>query len=169
MEILEYILNPELLPGIFFNIYVIIKFLFMIAAVSLLTLIIFLLTKTDWLYIHYLEDFTEISKMKTYEVSLMSKEWKKIKKKAEKATESERKLAVLDADKLLERALTRFGYEGKTSGEKIKQCEDIDKEIWEAHQIRSDIVHDPSIRLSEEVTRKALMIYERALEKLKAI
>ncbi len=167
MEILEYILNPSSMPDIFFTIYTILKIVFMLASVSLITLIIFLLMKSDWLYTHYIEDITEAMKMESYDMSQISKQWKKIKKRIEKATESERKLAILEADKLLDSTLSRLSYEGKTSGEKIKQCSDLEEEIWEAHQLRSDIVHDPSVKISEEAVRKALAIYERALEKLR--
>ncbi len=169
MEILEYILNPSSLPDNIFTIYTIVKIIFILASVSLITLIIFLLIKSDWLYTHYIEDITEVLNMESYDMSQISKQWKKIKKRIDKATESERKLAVLEADKLLDSTLARLSYEGKTSGERIKQCSDLDEEIWEAHQIRNDIVHDPSVKISEDMARKALAIYERALEKLRAI
>jgi hypothetical protein len=42
------------------------------------------------------------------------------------------------------------------------------EEVWEAHKIRNNIVHDPDYRLSLDEAKRALEIYEKALTDLQA-
>ena len=98
---------------------------------------------------------------------------KEIKKRLEKGWESEDKLAVIEADKLLDDFLKRMGYKGESLGERLKQ---LDKEImpnldrlWDAHNIRGDIVHDPGCRLDHKKAKEVIDIYEQAFDYLREV
>ena len=151
----------------------ILKLLISIISLLSLCIIIYLLSKTDWLERRFLFDLTEFFTFKPYGVVEFSKKWKKIIKRLELGTESEAKLAVIEADDLLNEILEKMGYSGESLGEKLKQFKktilpNLD-EVLEVHKIKSDIVHDPSFRLSFDQAKKLLEVYERALSNLEAL
>jgi len=119
------------------------------------------------------QDVTEFFTFKAYGTRKTFKKWNKIKGKLELPSESEHKLAIIEAESLLDDILKRIGFPGQTVGERLKQITPVQlsniEEIWEAHKIRNNIVHDPDYRLSQEETKKALEIYERALMHLQAL
>jgi hypothetical protein len=77
--------------------------------------------------------------------------------------------AILDADKLLDYALGKKGYDG-TLGEKLKKCgksfSDING-IWMAHKMRNSIAHE-MVDIEEKEFKAALQSYKRALNDLGA-
>ncbi len=81
-------------------------------------------------------------------------------------------MAVIDADKLLDSALKKRGYKGKTMGERLvaaqRQLSDNDG-IWQAHKLRNRLVHEPGIRLKEYEAKRALASFRQALRDLGAL
>lgn len=103
----------------------------------------------------------------------MSKEWKAVLKKLEAGDESNLKLAVIEADKILDNILKKINYPGENMGERLKhitpaQIANIEA-VWQAHKIRNNIVHDPDFRLTRSDAENAVKIYQRALEDLMAL
>lgn len=79
------------------------------------------------------------------------------------------KEAVLDADKLLDYALHKKGYEGSL-GEKLKRAGKLFSDInavWAAHKVRNSIAHE-MVEISEKDFRTALHSYKKALNDLGA-
>lgn len=78
--------------------------------------------------------------------------------------------AVLDADKILDYALTRHGFEGSL-GEKLKMAalrfDDIN-EVWSAHKFRNKIAHELVEELEEREVKRALKGFKNALKDLGA-
>jgi len=149
------------------------EILFFILALLFVIGIIYLLLKTEWLKRFILKDLIEFLTFKSYEMRKVPKRWQKIVDRLGKGIESETKLAVIEADDLLKEILGRMGYKGKTLGEKLKQVSkstlsNLD-EVWEAHQIRSNIAHDPSYRLTLNKAGELLAVYKRALLELEAL
>lgn len=135
--------------------------------------IVFSFKKTKWLTFPFEKEWVEFSSMKAYEAVGFVKKWSKVKKRLEKEWESEAKLAVIEADKLLDEVLRRMGYKGASLGERLKQ---LDKnilpnieEVWRVHQVRNDIVHDPNYRLTVNRAGSILEVYEQAFKSLEAI
>ena len=102
----------------------------------------------------------------------MVKAWAKITSRLETGLESEYKLAVIEADSILDNILNRMGFSGETLGERLNKltvatlpnCE----QVREAHKIRNNIVHDPSYRLGLDEAKRVLGIYQQALRDLQA-
>jgi len=162
-------INLEILNIIIF----ILKIVIFLLTFIFLSLSIYLLLKTDWLARIFLIDFIEFLKFRPYERPRASKKWKKIMGRLEQGTESEAKLAIIEADDLLNEILKRMGYEGETLGEKLKKVKktilpNLD-EVLKVHKIKSDIVYDPGFRLTLEQAKNFLEIYQRALSSLEAI
>ena len=82
-------------------------------------------------------------------------------------------MAVVEGDKLLDKALCEMGIPGKTMGERLKKC---GKEkfsqlnaVWSAHKLRNQIAHEPGFKLEYQQARRALATYKTALKDLGAI
>jgi hypothetical protein len=80
-------------------------------------------------------------------------------------------LAVVDADKLLDEALKRHHYKGKTMGERLvaaqRTISDNDA-VWYAHKLRNRLVHEPNVRLKKREAQAALAGFKQGLRDLGA-
>jgi hypothetical protein len=81
-------------------------------------------------------------------------------------------LAVIDADKLLDEALKRRGYKGKTMGERLVAAQrslSNNDSVWFAHKLRNRLVHEPKVRLRKNDAKNALAGIKQALKDLGAL
>lgn len=81
-------------------------------------------------------------------------------------------LTIIDADKLLDRALMEMGIPGKTMGERLKKCGDKFSDVnavWRAHKLRNAIAHEDDLEITYRQASGALTIYKQALKDLGAI
>lgn len=81
-------------------------------------------------------------------------------------------LAVIDADKLLDEALKRRHFRGKTMGERLvsaqRSINDNDA-VWYAHKLRNRLVHEPDVRLKKSEAQTALAGFKKGLQDLGAL
>lgn len=81
-------------------------------------------------------------------------------------------MAIIQADSLLDEALRKRHFKGKTMGERLvsaqKSLKDNDA-TWYAHKLRNKIVHEVDIKLTQKDTQKALMGLRQALKDLGAL
>jgi hypothetical protein len=81
-------------------------------------------------------------------------------------------LAVIDADKLLDDALKRSHYKGKTMGERLvsaqRDLSDNDG-VWFGHKLRNRLVHESNVKLTEKMVKEALVGIRGALRDLGAL
>ncbi|HVM90655.1 MAG TPA: hypothetical protein VMU11_02050 [Verrucomicrobiae bacterium] len=79
------------------------------------------------------------------------------------------KLAVIEADKLLDGVLRSLIFPGETMGERLKSAQykfkDINK-VWPAHKLRNQLVHDSTFELTIPQAKRALKDFEAALRTL---
>ena len=78
-------------------------------------------------------------------------------------------LAVIEADKLLDRAFKDKGFKGQTTGERLTSAGRFlsDKEkVWQAHKLRNNLVHEMNVKLNFNQTRQVLNIFKSALKDL---
>lgn len=98
--------------------------------------------------------------------------WLKIENSLEKGDERSYRLAIIEADKLVDRALNEMGIPGKSMGEKLKKIgnrlPDIQK-LWHAHKLRNQIVHESDFDINYNQARQALTIFRQTLKNLGAI
>ena len=154
-------------PPLILNIILVIIALLLIAA------IVYFLRKTQWLKRFILTDAFEFINFKSYEAEPISKTWNKILERLENGTESEVKLAVIEADDLLNNVLIRMGYSGESLGERLKQVSEValpnKTQVIEAHMITGNIIHDPDYRLKLTQARGILEVYRQAFLHLNAL
>lgn len=82
------------------------------------------------------------------------------------------KVAVMEADTLLDSALKSMNMPGMTLGERLKAaCYKYPKlqQVWWAHKLRNQLVHEASFNLSPRQALSALDEYERALKTLNVV
>lgn len=80
--------------------------------------------------------------------------------------------AILQADKLLDRALRERGYRGETMGERMTVASRMFTRrdaVWAAHKLRNRIAHDDKVMINAGLTKKALASFKKALKDLGAI
>lgn len=150
-----------------------IKLLFILASLGLGGLTFYLLRHTDWLKHQWGSDLIEFKSFKAFETVGFLKKWERVKTRLKKGWEPEAKLAIIEADQLLDDLLKRMAYTGESLGERLKQLDstvlpNINK-VWEAHQIRNSLIHDPDYKLSLTRAQSALEVYEEAFKCLEAL
>ena len=161
-DILSFLINPPFKKLIF-----ILKIILSAISLILFISIIYFLKNTSWLQMRYLDKLMEFLNYKPAGSKKELKKWLKIKERLETNLESEFKLAVIEADTFLNDVLEKMGYKGETFGEKLEKLT-IDilpnlKDLKEAHRIRNNIVYDPDYKLSLEMAKRVIDIYEKAL------
>lgn len=99
-------------------------------------------------------------------------EWLKIDRQLVKGNESSYQLCVLQADKLLDKALKEAGYKGTTMGERMKSAQSVwsnANHVWTAHKIRNQVAHESDVSLKYETVQRAMIAYKQALKDVGAI
>ena len=143
-----------------------VKVVFIFFSVFFLVFVIYFMVNSSWLQYKFLEDVVEFFSWQSYGQREMSKQWDRIKKRIESGTESDYKLAIIDADDFLGEVLDNRGYDGKNFEESInkagKLIVPILEEVLKAHEIRNFIVHDPDYKISVDEAKKVLNTYESA-------
>lgn len=87
---------------------------------------------------------------------------------ADKATWGQ---AIVDADKLLDKALKKKRYAGKTMGERLTKAQRIftnNEAVWFGHKLRVKIDDDPATKLKQSDVKQALVGIRQALKDLGA-
>lgn len=79
---------------------------------------------------------------------------------------------VIEADKLLDKALIEMGVPGKTMGDRLKKCGDRFSNlnaVWRAHKLRNALAHESDLEITYKQAFNALAIYKQAMKDLGAI
>jgi len=143
-----------------------VKIVFIFFSVVFLLFVIYFMFNSSWMQNKFLEDVTEFFSWKAYGQMQMTKQWNKIKKRAESGSEADYKLAIIDADDFLAEVLDSRGYEGADLDEAIQRAgkliAPILEDVLHAHKTRNQIVYDPNFKISALEAKKILEIYEKA-------
>jgi len=102
----------------------------------------------------------------------MKRRWQEIQDMALATGEVSHKLAVMEADKLLDQALKTLAMPGMTLGERLKfaayKYPQL-REVWWAHKVRNQLAHEASFHLERSMAIRAVKTYKIALKRLGAI
>ncbi len=84
------------------------------------------------------------------------------------------KIALIEADIMLEEILNNAGYVGATIGEKLKSANSTSfstlEDAWEAHKVRNQIAHEGGdFVLTKKVAQETLTRFERVFREFGAI
>lgn len=98
--------------------------------------------------------------------------WLAIENSLDKNNSASWQLAILNADKLVDKALRDSRYKGETMGERMKSAEKTWSHanyVWGAHKVRNTIAHESDPHVNYDIARRALAGYKQALKDLGAI
>lgn len=99
------------------------------------------------------------------------KKWQKMQKKLSR--QENWKIALIDADKLLDSALKRHKkVKGDSMGERLVSAEKMFKEkdeVWFAHKLRRNWEKKPAMKVDKKTIKRALLALRQALKDLGAL
>ncbi len=99
--------------------------------------------------------------------------WENLLKYLESDNPSEWKLAIIEADTLLDEMVTKLGYLGQNLGERLKGIEPSDfltlQEAWEAHKVRNQIAHEAGFQLSKREARRVIELFAKVFREFNYI
>lgn len=103
----------------------------------------------------------------------VNQSWQGVLAHLNSANESEWKLAIIEADKLIDDLLIQKGYQGESLAERLNM---VDKKnmksfelLWEAHKIRNRITHKLDFKINRNEALRVISYYEEALKDLQIL
>lgn len=99
-------------------------------------------------------------------------QWKQIEQLMVQPGEMSLKLAVMEADKLLDHVLKLMFMPGDDMGHRLKYaCRKYDqlKKVWWAHKVRNQLAHESTFHLDKRMGERAIRAFKKALEVLGAL
>ncbi len=100
--------------------------------------------------------------------------WQSVQIHLESTNPNDWKLAIIEADVLLERMLEKAGFAGNTIGERLKSASvrsfaTLD-DAWQAHRVRNQIAHGGAdFILTQKIAKETLIMYERVFKEFDVI
>ena len=98
-------------------------------------------------------------------------QWQIVLNHLESENPAEWKLAILEADNMLDEILEDSGYQGESLGEKLKSINPAElktyQDAWEAHKVRNQVAHEGSnMDFSRKIARDAVYKYEQVFKEM---
>ena len=98
----------------------------------------------------------------------LQKKWERVRVKMRDENESRYKVAIIEADNIIDDLIGRMGYKGENMGERLAginpgQIENIE-DLKKAHEVRNRIIHEEDFRLTKEQAEEILGYYEAFLK-----
>ncbi len=101
------------------------------------------------------------------------KKWITIQSRLAKGDEANIKLAVIEADRMLDKLLYFIGYRDKDMADKLRQLTSAQisnlEDIWLAHKVRNRIVHEHEYHLTRSEAESAIAAFEKAFKELEVL
>lgn len=87
---------------------------------------------------------------------------------------SDWRLAIIEADNILEEMMNVMGYQGDNLGEKLKSVEPSDfntlQNAWEAHKVRNKIAHEGlSFKIDQREAKRVISLFETVFREFEFI
>ncbi|PIR69669.1 MAG: hypothetical protein COU47_02065 [Candidatus Niyogibacteria bacterium CG10_big_fil_rev_8_21_14_0_10_46_36] len=150
------------------------KAIAIVVSVTAVTAIIAVVIKTQeivrW---RVLREITEFIRTEHFPREERKGRWENVEKRMQSNHPSDWKLAVIEADSIMDDLLKRMGYEGITMGDRLKQIEPSDFEslqaVWKAHKLRNRIAHEPETAVTKSEAEYTIDLFKKGLEEFEYI
>lgn len=101
--------------------------------------------------------------------SIHNERWERVTTHVSSDNPNDWRLAIIEADVILDELVTRMGYRGASLGDKLKQVEPADfvslDAAWEAHKTRNRIAHSGSdFILTQREARRIIDLYAQVFK-----
>jgi len=95
---------------------------------------------------------------------VVNQKWERVSAHINSENPNDWRLAILEADIILEELLDKMGYRGESIGDKLKTIEKSDfttiDNAWEAHKIRNSIAHEGGdFLITQREARRVIELY----------
>ena len=115
----------------------------------------------------------KVKKTFTLRDAIFKERWNKIVNQFNPESTESTKIAIIDADKLVDDALKQIGLEGEHMADRLEklfpqELRTLDK-LWRAHRLRNNLVHNPGFEIDAREAKTALRNYEAFLKEVKAL
>lgn len=109
-----------------------------------------------------------------YGATTQNSKWRQVEEHIQSDSPSDWRLAIIEADIMLEDLLTNLGYSGSTIGEKLKTVNPASfttvDDAWKAHKVRNEIAHRGSdFVLTKRIATDTIMQYKRVFDEHNAL
>jgi hypothetical protein len=179
LQVLFNIDSIESVPGydLLLGIYFVVKWLFIIADIALVFLLIYALLQgikyRPHLELHSHGHGKAEKPVRTLGGEIFKKRWEAILRKTAGNSADSLRIAVIEADSMVDDYLKQMGYEGEHMADRLsnlnrEEVKTLDK-IWAAHRTRNDLVHTPGFYLDPADAKEMLTDYESFLKELGAL
>jgi len=155
--------------GFFSPYFGLIKFFSLIISGLLLWGIIFFMTKSNFINLK-IEQYMDILRIGNLSRRRSVRAWQQIKKKLDLGDEANLKLAIIEADKILDELLKISGYMGENMDERLEQLDSAKlsniSDVWSAHKICSRISQEPDFHINKQEAELIINIYKKSFQEL---
>lgn len=176
---MEYPFSPEQITDFFYSetwgqILFFIKFVSGLVSFALFAGIAILGVKTQKFWYKFSDAAESLEMVREIQIKgKMVKRWEDVAVKSKSHIESDWKVAVIEADKFMDDLFKQIGFKGKDMGERMKQINPSQisniNEIWQAHKVRNNLVHDPNFKITYGDAEFVVKTYEKTLKELELI
>jgi hypothetical protein len=110
-----------------------------------------------------------IGSVESQQASVQNTKWQRVLEHSQSENPNDWRLAILEADVLLDEMLDSMALNAPTIGEKLQMLDratfpNIQK-AWDAHLVRNKIAHEGAdFQLSQRETRRVISLYEEVLK-----
>ena len=103
----------------------------------------------------------------------IAEDWKRVLAKLDAPSPDSSRLAIIEADGIVDAVLKNLGYQGETFADRLarlkaKEIPTVDG-VWAAHRVRNDLVHTPGFEVPQEKARELIGNYEAFLKAMKVL
>ena len=98
--------------------------------------------------------------------------WKEIEDLMEQKTDMSYRLAIIEADKLLDHTLKALGFAGSDMGQRLRSAtyrHEKLRKAWYGHKLRNQIVHEASFQVTYWQAKDAMKSFYTALKELNVL
>ncbi len=130
---------------------------------KLIVTIILIFVIADVLIVGYIIFRRYHKKMSQQAIDEIQSAWKKI------IREKDHRHAILEADKLLDYALSKMGYKGSL-GAKLKKAPSLFSninDVWAAHKVRNNIAHKINYKVDQKTYKATMLKFKQAFKDLR--
>jgi len=150
-----------------------IKLLTTLLSIIFITIIIYAAVRIREVRQREAQDF-HVAELAVHDKEKENEQWEVVLTHLNSDIESDWRLAILEADNMLEDMMRTLGYSGEGLGEKLKAVEQSDfttiQSAWEAHKIRNQIAHDGvKFPLTNREARRVVGLYEQVFQEFEYI
>ena len=115
-----------------------------------------------------IEGYIDAFGIKTLSRRRARRVWRRVLERVNKGTATNFKLAILEADRLLDEILKLSGFYGETMDDRLKQATEKQianlDDIKEAHHLATRIANDPDWTMDRKTAIETLKVYEKLFE-----